>query len=618
MAKLPAKTLPKMTAAKKAEILSLRKIINDANLEYHSKAGKKTKLTDQQYDAAKDRLATINPSDPLLKKVGHAPTSRAASKVNLPTFMGSLDKLYVDEPAKINAWLKKYLKSGSLIVTHKMDGISALLTNVKGTLKLYTRGNGSVGTDISHLIPYLKYIPKLKLGQQVRGEIVISKASFKKNGAEFENARNLIAGIANKKGVHSLAKLGEFIVHEFISDKHIPLPRVASQIERMGGKVADYKILRAPTVAAISKLLAAVIKSSKYDVDGIVIEANGERIAIKQENETAVTKVLKVRWQLSRYGQLTPVVDIEPVRLAGVTVKQATGFNAKYIKDNKIGPDALVMITRAGEVIPYIIQVVKGTKPSLPPRGSYEWDGINIVSTDDEDLGNIQIKQIVYFLTTLGVKDFKDRLISILYNAGLDSPEKLIKASPSRFEAAGLGTVQANKLYEALHAAMKTATMPKMMVASNVFPKGFGLTAAKKIWSELGSKSLSLTETKLIAALTEIDGLGGKLIDSFVDNRQKFTAFLLKIKWEPARVSNSKLKLKGVVVCFTGFRDAKLQEYLENNGADVSSTVSKKVTHLIVKDKKFNSDKVQKAKQLGIKIIDANDAKKLPQTFKAK
>lgn len=601
--------MAKLSESTKAEILKLRKIIKQANIDYHSKG--KPKLSDAQYDAAKDRLAVINPSDPLLVKVGAVPDKRT-TKVNLPVFLGSLDKIYVDEIEKLQKWINRYLKSGAAIVSSKMDGISALLINDNGTLKLLTRGNGSVGSDISHLIPHLKYIPKLKTGQQVRGEIVISKAAFKKFSKQYDNARNLVAGISNKtKTVHKAAKSGEFIIHEMIKPQ-AALPKVAAQLERMGGKIVAYKIARSLTPVSVSNLLESFLKATKYDIDGIVIDnGKGERIAIKQINEVAIATVKEVKWQVSRFGYLTPVVILDkPVRLAGVLVKQASGHNAKNIKDNKIGPGTIISIVRSGEVIPKITEVIEGTKAQLPPKGTYRWlDDTNIESTDDKHGDIIEVKKIVNFLTAIGVKHFKDNLISVLYDAGINTISKLIKAPVSRLVAAGLGEVQAKKLSTSIKQALETTTMPKMMVASNIFPRGFGSSAAKAVWNELGPKAFTLKPKQLQSILSKVDGLGIVTIDAFITNASKFSAFLESIKWEPPKESKKGKKFAGMVIVFTGFRDSKLQTYLENNGAEIGSSITKKTTHLLVRDKSFKSEKVNKAKQMGIKIITADQAR---------
>lgn len=612
------------------EIKSLEKLIDDANKEYHAGAKKKTKLSDKQYDAAKDRLKVIDPKNKRLKDVG-APVARGEKKVTLPTFMGSLDKIYIDETKKLQAWLDKNLKSSTILtVSTKLDGISALFGNNGGKLFLYTRGRSGIGSDISILIPHLKFLPRLKDGQMVRGEIVISKAIFNKyfsvaklgEKEGFDNARNLAAGIANKTatGVHKAAKYGEFLIHEMVKPSQ-SLARVAKQLERMGGKIAPHVVLRTkPTIAKLQALLTKMVKESKYDLDGIVLDnGNGQKIAIKQENETAAATVKQVRWQLSQHGYLTPVVDfVTPIRLAGVMVAKATAHNAKRIVDDKIGPGAVITIIRSGEVIPTLLDVIKPAKPSLPPKGTYEWAPPNkqgvrthILSTNADDKETVKIKKLTNFLVKLGVKGFKDKQLTALYDGGINTPVKLMKAPVSRFVSAGMTETMAGKLHTLLHATLAKTPVPKLMVASNSFPRGFGLSAAKLIWATLGDKSLTLSANAVTSKLSQIDGLGETIIDSFLEGRQAFAKFLSDTGWTAPKAVKTGKKLAGVTFLFTGFRDSKLAEYLEANGAEAASTFSKKVTHLIVRDKSYSNDKTTKAKEMKIKIITGDEARRL-------
>lgn len=594
--KVPAKRVLTTEAAR------LVKLITQANEDYHTKG--KPKLSDKQYDAMKDRLTEIAPWHPVLKQVGNAPTKRS-KKVSLPFHMGSLDKIYIDKAQEIKDWLKKN-SSSTYVVSDKLDGISAL-TGTKDDQYLYTRGNGSEGSDISHLIPYIRGVPKTTGKQAVRGEMAITKANFKKFAGDFENSRNLVAGVSNRtKEIHPASKVTDFIVHESVNPS-APLPRVAKQIERAGGKVVWHKVFRkAPTVAELAAILKERLAKSPYEIDGIVIDnLKGARTAIKGVNETAVATVSEVTWQLSRFGTLTPVVWFrEPVRLAGAMVKKATGHNAKRIVDDKIGPGAMITIVRSGEVIPKLLEVVKPAKKgSLPSAGTFKWQGVDIVSTNKEDNSAIKIKQIVNFLTVLGVKSFKDRLIETLYEGGLNTVSKIVKADASRFAATGLGPTMSKKLADDLAAAIAKTTHPMLMVASNVFGKRFGKTAAKAIYSELGDKIFKLAPSTLEAKVGNIEGVGPVLAKLFAEGMPKYKAFVDRIAFTPKKVSKSGSKLKGNVYLFTGFRDAKLAAFLEHNGAEIAASLSKKVTHLIVKDKNTSNDKTAKAKQMGIAVI---------------
>lgn len=602
------------------EIKQLRVLIKRANTDYHTKG--KPKIADATYDKYKDRLAVLAPNDPLLKTVGAAPMGRA-KKVQLPTFMGSLDKLYDDAPADLTKWLKAH-KAATYLVTDKLDGISALLQNVGGRMFMYTRGDGSNGTDISHLIPHLKFIPKLKDGQMVRGEIVISKADFKKNLAtEFKNPRNLAAGITNKtKVVHKAAKYGQFIIHEMIKPK-AALPRVAAQLTKLGGKVVNYKVIRGlPTMAKLETILDARKSKGTFEVDGIVIDdMKGHRIAIKK-NEAALATVKEVKWETSQHGYKIPVVWFDkPVRLSGADNIKATGHNAKFIKDGKIGPGAVVSITRGGDVIPKILDVVKGTKASFPPKGTWEWapaarnktEPTHIISTDENDLDTVNTKKMVVFLTNLGVKGFKINQLSLLYEAGINTPSKLVKATAARFQAAGIGPKQSQTLYAAIKQQLTTMTVPKMMVASRSFPRGFGLSTAKDIYSALGDSMSTLSSAKIKAKLSAVNGLGEASIEQFLTGLPNYSKFIATIDWKPAKKSTATKtgsKLAGKTFVFTGFRDAKLQEFLERNGAKITSSVSKNTSYL-VRNAGYSNEKTKKAAELKIKQLTPDQARNI-------
>ena len=283
----------KKVPVKKEEIQSLEALIKKADNDYHTKG--KPKLSDKQYDALKDRLAVIDPTNPLLKKVGNAPTGRA-KKVSLPFHMGSLDKLYIDKVEDIKKWLKG---ATTFVVMDKLDGISAMSGFDVGKRFLYTRGNGSEGSDISHLASHVRGIPSGS--SVVRGELAISKSAFKKFSKDFENSRNLVAGVSNRtKEIHSAAKVTDFVIHESLSPK-APLPRVAAQLEKQGGKVVWFKVFRkVPTVTELAKLLKERLEKSPYEIDGLVIDnLKGKRIAIKSVNETAIATVSHVTWRIS-------------------------------------------------------------------------------------------------------------------------------------------------------------------------------------------------------------------------------------------------------------------------------------------------------------------------------
>ena len=168
---------------------TLAKLLRDANDAYYNKH---PFLNDNQFDIIKEYIETHYPQNKILKEIG-APIEK--QKVKLPYFMGSMDKIKPDTKA-LYKWMDKY--KGPYVLSTKLDGVSGLYYTEGGVRKLYTRGNGTHGQDISHLIPYLK-LPDVD-GLTIRGELIMSKKVFEdKYSKDSSNARNLVSGIVNSK-----------------------------------------------------------------------------------------------------------------------------------------------------------------------------------------------------------------------------------------------------------------------------------------------------------------------------------------------------------------------------------------------------------------------------------
>lgn len=593
----------------KTDINTIRKILKKANVDYHEK-GEPT-LTDAEYDSLKEKLFKLNPKDSIFKEIG-SPARK--NKVQLSVHMASLDKVYVNEAKEYRKWIKDH-PSSSYLITDKLDGISLLVGKVKSKMFAHTRGNGTVGEDISYMLPYIKGIPELNNGTTLRGELVMSKANFTKFKDEFKNTRNLVSGIKNSKGIHPATKKTQFIVHQVISP-NIELNKAASQLKNAGAILVNYiKVKGAPSLSFLDTHLKERLNSSPFDLDGIVVDdGKGNKIAIKAVNEVATVEIGQIQWQVSRHGKLTPVIILKkPVTLAGALVSRVTAHNALTVKEKGLGPGAIIQISRSGEVIPFLLGVVKKAKPQLPEKGTYEWITENEIRTiQSHDQSEIDILKFTHFFTVLGIRDFKQNQITKLYDDGLNTLPIILKAKESRFSEAGLGKVQSKKIAEGIKQALEKATMPKMMVASGCFPSGFGLSAAKTIYSEIEDRAFTADDKTLRFALENLSGIGASTIKAFLQGRKAFIKFIKDIKWTAKAVSKKGSRLSNMTIVFSGVRDSKLQDYLENNGATITSSVSKNTTHLIVKDKNMKpTEKMKDAKTLGIKIMSIADARNL-------
>jgi DNA ligase (NAD+) len=644
----------------------LNEIIKQANQEYYSNqytnSSNVIMMTDNEYDILLDYTANKFPYNAVVKE-GHtiiSTTSFENTKVQLPYQMWSMDKIKPDTDALLK-WTKKY--KGQCVLSCKLDGISALYSTETGSPKLYTRGNGIIGQDISHLIPYLNInklsSPELNSNNlTIRGEIIISKHIFKtKYASQFANPRNFVAGLVNtkkpeksEKNIVLKYKDLTFVAYELIAPKIIPSKQFEflKTLEKNNLiETVEYYVLRENEVTNefLSKQLIKWRKEYQYEIDGVICmndkmfprkDGNPEHaFAFKMvlSDQMAEAKVVDVLWTPSKDGYLKPRVKIEPIILGGVKIEYATGFNAKFIKDNSIGIGALVGIIRSGDVIPHIIHITqKASHPLLPSEHEheYKWNetGIDIILIDKESDETVIQKNITGFFTGIEVEGLSSGNIKRLIQAGYDSIPKIISMEIVDYlKIDGFKEKLASKIKEGITAKLKTANLPVLMNASNLLGRGFGVKKIKlilDIYPTILTSNHQLTEKNEM--LKEITGMAEKTSLRFVENIKAFTDFMKEIGMEyklysssvipkqPALTSQEKSHvLFGKKYVMTGFRDKELISALEKVGAIQSSSINKNTFMLIVKtieNKNDNSVKIKEAIQLEIPIISLPEFKK--------
>jgi NAD-dependent DNA ligase len=275
-----------------SELMDLRNKLRKANQAYHT--SDKPIMTDEKYDQLEQRLRTLSPNDKELRKVGSLPT-KAQRKVSLPYSMPSLDKIKPNET--LTRWLGN--NPGPYTISDKLDGVSGMFAGDK----LYTRGNGLVGVDISHLIPYVRGNGKLPSGvKAIRGELCFLRDTFtRKYAKKFKNARNLTSGVVNSKEVNMIAKDLIFIVHGVVYPAK-RLSSVAPQLKSNRFNVVQFVEKTKLDEAWLLSYLAKRREDSTVDIDGLVIASKDSIIAFKAGYESAQVIVEKIEWNESRLG----------------------------------------------------------------------------------------------------------------------------------------------------------------------------------------------------------------------------------------------------------------------------------------------------------------------------
>ncbi len=607
-------------------------------------------VSDEIYDILKDVLEERDPTNKYLAEIG-APVVKNKDKVKLPHFMPSLDKIKPSSDS-LDKWKKKY--KGPYTLSDKLDGVSGLLIKDKKGSNLYTRGDGVKGQDISYLLPYiistkgnkLKDIPD---GTAIRGELIISKKDFKKISGKLKNARNAVAGLVNSKTVPlNVAKLTTFIGYSILYPRYDHKTQM-EKLKEWKFQNVHYKNVnneKGLTNDNLSEYLKKRRVEAEYEIDGIVVTDASKSYTVAENknplhsfafktiltDQIAEVTVLDVEWNISKDGLLKPRVRVTPVELGGVTIEYATAFNAKFVQDNVLGPGAVIKLIRSGDVIPHIMEILKpaASGKAKMPDISYKWNKtkVDAIAKDikGKDKDAQTIKQLTYFFKTLGVKFISEGIITKLVENDYNTLVKILEASDTKddlYEIDGIGNKLVDKIYNNIDAAFKTVTLERLMAASGIFGRGFGVRKNKLITSEypnLLRLKWANDRDKLFDKIMEIEGFDTVTSTQFADNFKKFKKFfqildkIVDIKHlktvnsslaKGSKKSSKKSKLEGKKIVFTGFRDADLEQKIEDNGGKISSSVSGNTDIVVYADTDVakDSSKYKKAKELGITMM---------------
>jgi NAD-dependent DNA ligase len=587
-------------------------------------------MTDNEYDILQDYITDKYPSNQEVFKVG-APVEK--NKVQLPYEMGSMDKIKPDTNALTN-WTKKY--PGPYIISCKLDGVSGLYSTEEKIPKLYTRGDGKVGQDISHLIQYLR-LPKSK-GIVIRGEFIIPKSIFEtKYKTIFANPRNMVAGIVNQKTVSEAINDIHFVAYEVIK----PVLKPSDQMSFLRIQNVE-TVLNKTTTILTNELLSETLiewrQNYAYEIDGVIVtdDKNYSRKSGNPEHsfafkmvlsdQIAEAKVVDVIWTPSKDGYLKPRVQIEPINLGGVRIEYATGFNGSFINDNKVGIGAVIELIRSGDVIPHIRKVTTPAEEAKMPSVPYKWNDthVDILLEDINSDETVKEKVITGFFRGIGVEGLSSGNIARIIDAGFDSVPKIINMKVKDFLTVdGFKDKTANKLYNGIKEKLENASVVSIMSASNIFGRGFSGKKTELIMEVYPDILISKESAQeKINKVAGIKGMAKKTAEAFVQAIPNFIQFLQDTKLthkiqQAQQEQQAQLEEKdpsnplfGKTIVMTGFRDAAIQQALKDVGAKLGSSVSKNTFLVLVKDLEEDTGKAADAKKLGIKLMT-------PEEFKA-
>ncbi len=619
-------------------------------LEYASNAyyiqGKPV-ISDDLYDLVFDYIKKKYPKHPATLRIG-API-QPGKKEELPYWMGSLDKIR-DDPKALTKWLSDYGEPASYIVSDKLDGNSGLLVYNKNQMSLYSRGDGTYGQNVSHLLTKINgIVPTKDLVDKdgysfpfaVRGELIISRKSWEQIKELGANARNVVAGAMHASVPDKrIADRIDFVAYELLEPRMTPMEGM-NLLKALGFMVAYYAPLNQSdmTMDKLSEILVARRRDSPYEVDGIVLGHDKEHKRIKGKNpkyafafksllthDEAEVIVTKVEWNVSKDGYIKPLVHFPTVTIEGAKISKATGFNAAFIEQHKIGPGSRIIVIRSGSVIPHILRVVSQASNGKPafPQIPYTWTDTHvdiIIEKGQEESPEVTMKRMEYFVNTLDIKNVGPGTIKKLYAGGFTTLPKLLAAKKEDImKIDGFKSTSAQNIVDGL-ASVSSARCVDLMAASGMFGRGIG---AKKLAPVLEQFPKIVDMDAPIPSyeeLTSIQGMGEASVKSILDGIVPFRRFLKEIghsckpkkmitpratspaKAGPSTPEKKIADMKGITVVFTGFRNKEWEVAIGDAGGKVSTSVSKNTTAVVAVDVNEDSGKLNKAREIGVPIM---------------
>jgi NAD-dependent DNA ligase len=575
-------------------------------------------VTDAEYDAIADRAV----SDGETPAIGPRPRGRT---ITLPVWMGSLDKSL---GAAVTARLSNIPPDDTLIITDKLDGISALVVVTTEGTKMYSRGDGAVGQDISHLLhkhrvheDVVEHEPLM-----VRGELVMDRIAFqKRHSGAYANPRNMVAGCANSATVDDAVKADiHFVAYEVMScTRHKSPSQQLDWLTMLGFETVNtmYRSASETTHEFLATLLADRKVASRYELDGLVLAQDKTYTLITTGNpetafafkdpvaqETAVVEVKSVLWDASRFRRLIPVVTFSAVQLSGVMVSRATAHNYDFVQTRGIGVGALIRIVRSGEVIPKILETVRRVDPATPDV-PHTVSGVQAIA----NAALCPTKRMTHFFAALSVRNAGPATIERLVAAGCEKPADVAAMDPDDAHTKA-GTVLAASIPAALTAAVRDAELGTVLAATGAFGPGIGETMLKSVFALHRTRDPRTLTAREIA---EAPGVGPMTAAKIVDGLEGAYAYIDGLVDEavqagqgaPSIGEDADTSMAGEVVVFSGCRDKTLQAKLEKAGAKVSSS-GNAATILIVKSSSdAGSIKAVAAIKAGAKIMTLDKAR---------
>ena len=636
-------------------------------------------VSDQEYDNLKIEILELEKNYEFLKhkdspseNVGFKP-SKNFKKVDHKVPMLSLANAFNEED--LQNFEKRILnfidQKENFILEYsaepKIDGISASLIYKEGRfVQGLSRGDGKEGEDITANLMTIEDIPKKIISKDfpaiidIRGEVFIKNSDFKKIKDKFANPRNAASGTLRQKNSEDTKKIPlKFIAYTFGYEKGMTINTQSLFLEKLkkwGFQVNPLNkiIIGTKNLIFNYKKIESKRDELDFDIDGIVYKindfklqkrlgnvANAPRWAIAHKflANNGISKILDIDIQIGRTGALTPVAKIKPINIGGVIVSNATLHNEDEIKRKDIRINDVVVVERAGDVIPHIVSVnlekreskslkfVFPTKcPSCGSKTIKEFnsitkkkDAVRRCSSEGYECEKVSIEKLKHFVSkeAFNIDGFGKKIVKNFWDLNIiNFPQDIFKLDYKKIQKLdGWGKLSISNLKYSIN-AKKNISFERFIYSLGI--RHIGLENAKLISKHLKSSSnlILLSKSKNFQELSNIDGIGETQINSIKN------FFLNKTNLKVVNELNKILNIKNAIETSKGglFADktfmltgkldrmsrSEAKSLIELNSGSIISNVSKKLDYLIIGEKPTKK-KVETAKELKVKILNQKE-----------
>jgi DNA ligase (NAD+) len=643
--------------SKKERTSELERLIVKYQASYY---GGEAEISDSEFDLLWDELQAIAPDSPVLKKIGAEPDTDGFPKAKHIMPMGSQDK--ASNPREFLEWAEKQGKkekrkekkeekeklltnenielTDGFVVQYKLDGASLELQYEKGKLaRAVTRGDGFIGDDITANARRMTGVVQemdIAFSGGVRGEVVMTHDAWKEKYRDKANCRNAANGLMRRKDGQGCEDLKLIVYDAFCPDDDNYFTDEITKIEwlkKQGFEATETKVFAsAREIVDYRNAVAAARDKLPFDIDGLVVKdvmtdiadlkkARPEKqIAFKFELETAFSILREIEWSESG-ATYTPIGIIEPVRLAGTTVKRANLNNPDMIRAMGLKIGSKVSVVKRGEIIPKIEGLAPGKQPSETEEiqfpeicgacGAKLVDAGTRLYCPNSQCKKPLLHRLEKWVSVLDIRELGEKLLLQLFEKERVTHihELYTLKTDELAEYDRMGELSAAKVIRHIQAKRE---LPLSVFVAGFDLEGIAETTLEKI-AAAGFDTLEKLRGATVEDLASVYGLGeitaSVIVEGLIECAEEMDAVLktgvITIAPPPKKDA---LPLLGLSFCFTGelnsMKRGEAEEKIKALGAQAKSTVVKGLSYLVTNDPSSGSSKNKKARELGVQVID--------------